>query len=279
MSRCCRSLNGATSGVADHQQLAVQRHIGRHRRGNIRKGGADVVSGAGIDPLFAAPGDELNTDPVPFPLREIIVGVEARDVGVLQRLGQHQRGKGRQIADLGRRMAALEPIEQRLVRRGEPVPDLFDAVEFDTAPFGERGFGQAGRDADPQLAGDELQQRPATRCVERVEPRLEQPPGPARGSRLSASRRSRKGSGRGLRRPARRARSRTPSRRDRRQNHRTSRVARGRRGRRRGRAPGSAWPRRRRARLSARPMPNPAPGRAQRRNIPASAATCHCATG
>ena len=38
-------------------------------------------------------------------------------IGVLQRLGQHQRGKGRQIADLGRRAAAFEPIEERLVRR------------------------------------------------------------------------------------------------------------------------------------------------------------------
>ena len=55
------------------------------------------------------------------------------------------------------------------------MPDLLDTVELDTAPFGERGLGEPRRDADPQLAGDELQQRPAPRRIERVEPRLEEP--------------------------------------------------------------------------------------------------------
>jgi hypothetical protein len=161
--------------VADHQELAVQCQISGHCRDNVRKGGADIVAGARIEAPFAAAGDQLHADPVPFPFGEIIARVEAREIGVLQRLGQHQRGKGRQIADLGRRMAPLQPIEERLVRRRESVPDFFDTVELDTAPFGERGLGEPRRDADPQLAGDEFQQCPTPRRIEGVEPRLEQP--------------------------------------------------------------------------------------------------------
>ena len=55
------------------------------------------------------------------------------------------------------------------------MPDFFDTIELDTAPFGERGLGEPRRDANPQLAGDELQQRPAPRRVERIEPGLEEP--------------------------------------------------------------------------------------------------------
>ncbi len=137
--------------VADHQQLAVQRHIRRHRRADVGKGAADLVAGARIEPLFGAAGDELHADAVPFPFGEIVARVEPGDVGILERLRQHQRAEGRQIADLGRRAPALEPIEERLVGRGEAVPDLLDAVELDAAPLGERGLGEPRRDADPQI--------------------------------------------------------------------------------------------------------------------------------
>jgi hypothetical protein len=54
------------------------------------------------------------------------------------------------------------------------VPDLFDAIDLDTAPLSERGLGEARRDPDPQTAGDELEERPAAGRIERVEPGFEQ---------------------------------------------------------------------------------------------------------
>ena len=115
--------------VAQYQQLAVERHIRRHRRADIGKGGADLVARARIEPLLAAAGDELHADAVPFPLGQVFVRVEPGEVAILDRLRQHQRAKIRQIASLRRRTAALEPVEQRLVGRGHPVPDLFDPID------------------------------------------------------------------------------------------------------------------------------------------------------
>ena len=54
------------------------------------------------------------------------------------------------------------------------MPDLFDAIDLDTAPLGECGLGQPRRNPDAQAAGDEFQERPAPGRIERVEPRLEQ---------------------------------------------------------------------------------------------------------
>ena len=167
-------MNEAASPPSHHQQLAVERHLVWHRRQNIGKSQTDVVAGTRIEPSLAAAGDELNADTVPFPLGQIIGRVEAREIIVFERLSQHQRREGRQIADVRRRLTALEPIEQRLIGRRQPVPDLLDMIDRDAAPFGERGLGEPRRDADPQAAGDELQQCPAPGRVERVEPRFEQ---------------------------------------------------------------------------------------------------------
>ncbi len=50
------------------------------------------------------------------------------------------------------------------------MPDLFDIGEIDARPLGERGLGEPPRDADAQRPGQELEQRPAARRVERIEP-------------------------------------------------------------------------------------------------------------
>src|SRR3546814_9620141 len=39
----------------------------------------------------------------------------------------------------------------------EPVPQLLDLGYVPAAPFGERGLGEAGGDADPHPAGDQLE--------------------------------------------------------------------------------------------------------------------------
>ncbi len=58
------------------------------------------------------------------------------------------------------------------IGRHEPVPDLLDLVGGDPAAgeFGERDLGEARRRADPQRAGDQLQQREPDGDVGRVEP-------------------------------------------------------------------------------------------------------------
>ena len=50
------------------------------------------------------------------------------------------------------------------------MPDLLDLGRVDPAIVGERHLGEAGRDADAQPAGDQLEQRPATGGVQRVQP-------------------------------------------------------------------------------------------------------------
>ena len=55
------------------------------------------------------------------------------------------------------------------------MPDLLDIGERHLRPFGERGLGEPRRDADAERAGQELEQSPALRGVEAVEPTGKQP--------------------------------------------------------------------------------------------------------
>ena len=68
------------------------------------------------------------------------------------------------------RRAALQPGEQRLVGRREAVPDLLDVIHLEARHVGHRRLGQPRRDADAHGARQQLQQRPAARRIERVEP-------------------------------------------------------------------------------------------------------------
>jgi hypothetical protein len=54
------------------------------------------------------------------------------------------------------------------------MPDDLDLVGLEPAEARHRGLGEAGRDADAQLARDELQKRPAAGFVEGIEPAGEQ---------------------------------------------------------------------------------------------------------
>jgi hypothetical protein len=47
---------------------------------------------------------------------------------------------------------------------------VLDLVRLDAAEARHRGLREPRRDADAQLSGDQLQQRPARRLVEHVEP-------------------------------------------------------------------------------------------------------------
>ena len=50
------------------------------------------------------------------------------------------------------------------------MPDLLDVGERHFGPFGERGLGEPRRDADAERPGKELEQRPALRRIETIEP-------------------------------------------------------------------------------------------------------------
>ena len=161
-------LNGA---VPDDQKLAI---------GDAAKGGeglddvgearGDVVAGAREQPRRETVGAELHPDAVPFPFGGKGLRIECRELAVLDRVRQHQWTEHRGGAGLGARTPPLEPAEDRLIGRGGAVPDLFDLGDVDAAMGGERGLGEAGRDADPQRAGHELEKGEAALGVEAVEP-------------------------------------------------------------------------------------------------------------
>ena len=73
----------------------------------------------------------------------------------------------------GARAGAGQPGEERDVGRAEAVPELLDLGDVAGAEVGQRLLGEAGRDADAQAAGDELQEREAAGGVEAVEQALD----------------------------------------------------------------------------------------------------------
>ena len=163
---------GAAMNVGDalvrsaHQQLAVE-HAGRpKRRGDIGEAARNVVAGAAVEPRLSAGVDQLDADPVPFPLGGIIV---ERDLGVVERMGEHERAEHRHVAD-GRLLGApLRPVEQLGERRLEAVPHLLDRLDLEPERIGQRLLGQPRADPDPKRARRQLEQGEAPRRIEMVE--------------------------------------------------------------------------------------------------------------
>jgi len=69
--------------VTQDEELAVERHLRRDRIDNFRKRCADLVSGARIEPSLGAAGDELDANPIPFPLGKIVAGIEVFEFRIL----------------------------------------------------------------------------------------------------------------------------------------------------------------------------------------------------
>ena len=142
------------------------------------KAPGDVLAGARIDAAATRPpvrpraADRLHADAVPLPLGQEVGRVELVEILVLERMRQHRRAeRGRDRVASGCGAAALDPGEQRLVGRLQPVPDLLDVVGLDAAEAAATAV-LASRAETPmrKLAGDQLQQRPAPGLVEGVEP-------------------------------------------------------------------------------------------------------------
>ena len=114
--------------------------------------------------------DQLDADSVPFPLGGIIV---ERDLGLFERVGEHERAEHRHVAH-GRLLgAALRPVEQLGERRPQAVPHLLDRLDLEPERVGQRLLGEPRADPDPKRAGRELEQREAARRIEMVEHRGE----------------------------------------------------------------------------------------------------------
>ena len=170
LSRCCRSLNGATSDASHHQKLAVEHDAGRQACDHIGKGCRNIVAGAREEAPLAALMCRLHADAVPLPFRHEVLRLDQGQLPVLDLMRQHQRAEGRHRSDIRPRPYAGKPGEQLGIRRAKPVPDLFDLGERHFRPFGERGLGEPRRDADAERSGEELEQRPALGGIEPVQP-------------------------------------------------------------------------------------------------------------
>ena len=114
--------------------------------------------------------DQLNADPVPFPLRRIIRQVDA---GLVERMREHERAEHRNVLGGGLLGAALAPVEQLGEWRPQPVPHFLDLLDVEPERVGERLLGQPRRNPDPKRPGGELEDRKPSRGVEMVEHRLE----------------------------------------------------------------------------------------------------------
>ena len=177
--------------VADHQQLAVQRHGIRQRREHVRKGARRYRRRSANRAASRRRARRAARGCRPISIR--------RDSRA-DRAGRDRPPRAAAPASAGRRSAAspvsggsgtaFEPSEQGRVGRREAVPDLLDPGDLDAAPLGEREFGEARRHADPQAAGDELQQCPAAGRIEPSSQRARCSPTSAR-LHSAASRRSR----------------------------------------------------------------------------------------
>ena len=160
---------------AHDQQFAVDGALEVERLDKIGKGAGDVLAGAGVDPPHRSPVAALarrglKADAVPFPLGQEIGGFELGEILVLQRVREHGRAKRGGIAGFRLRPAAFDPGEEVFVRRLQPVPDQLDLVGLDAAELSDSRLGEPRRDADAQLPGDQLEERPAPGFVESVDP-------------------------------------------------------------------------------------------------------------
>ena len=161
------------AAVAHDQEFAVDRGGQPQRLDQIGEAPGNILAGAGIEPrhdgaVVARAGHRLHPDAVPFPFGDEVGGLEPGEI--FERVREHRGTERRRIAVRRFFGAAFEPGEQFRVGRLESGPDELDLLRVLVAERGGRGLGEPRRDADAQRAGDELEQRPASGLVERVEP-------------------------------------------------------------------------------------------------------------
>ena len=169
-------VEGRDLAVAHHQQLAVEHRIEVQSADHVGKALPDIVAGARIQPRLSAHRHDLHADAVPFPLGRELGEIERGPVAVFQRVRQHQRAEHWRVGHVRLRCAPLQPREQRLVGRRQPVPDLLHVIDLEARHIGDGSLGQPRRHPHPQRAGQQLQQRPSPGRIQRIEPSLQTRP-------------------------------------------------------------------------------------------------------
>ena len=154
-------VEGLHAAFAQHQQFAVD-GAGKAQRGQqIGKALCNVFAAARIKPrlqlaIRVTAADRLHPDAVPFPFGDEIGGVEIGEIGILDRMRQHDRAERRGIEIDGLLGAALQPREQVEIGRLKTRPHQFDIVRILVAERRRGGLGQPRRNPDPHRAGDEF---------------------------------------------------------------------------------------------------------------------------
>ena len=164
---------GDRAVVAADQQLAVEGGVEVEGVEQVGEGAADVVAGARVEPAAVGVGGGLDADAVPLPLGGEVGRVEAGELGLVERMRQHDRAERGGGGGRRARAGAGQPGEEPDVGGREAVPELLDLGDVAGAEVGERLLGEPRRDADAEAAGDELQEREAARGVEPVEQPLD----------------------------------------------------------------------------------------------------------
>ena len=75
-----------------HDKLAIEHRVEVHAREHIGKRTGNIVAAAREQRLAVGRGHDLHADAVEFPFRQEGVRRDARQVGVLQWMGEHDRG-------------------------------------------------------------------------------------------------------------------------------------------------------------------------------------------
>ena len=111
-----------------NEQLPVEHALRPERFGDVGEAQRNIIACAAVEPGLAAGVDELDADPVPFPLGRIIV---ERDLRLLERVGEHERAEDRHVARGGLLGAALSPVEQLGEGRLEAMPYFLDRLDLE----------------------------------------------------------------------------------------------------------------------------------------------------
>jgi hypothetical protein len=153
----------ADGPAGGHQQFPVE-HGAEVRAGeHLGEGRADIIAAAREQRLAGGQGDDLHADAVEFPLRLEVLRPDGFKVAVFDRVRQHHRMKRGRLPGIRLGAASLQPGEQRLIGRGEGMPDLFHLVHVNPAIIGEDLLQEPRRHADAQRRGAQLQERPTLR--------------------------------------------------------------------------------------------------------------------
>src|SRR5690606_24847305 len=160
--------------IEGYEQLSIQNSIEAYFGEQIRKGRAYVLAIPAEQSALAVASDKLSANAVPLPFGDKALKIQLLQLCLFNRVRQHEGTKRSALVHGWRIAAPFQPGEQIKIGGLQPMPELFDGRYFLITECCDRGLGEAFRNADPQAAGNELQQRPAPCRIKAVQPRFQQ---------------------------------------------------------------------------------------------------------